>query len=341
MTSTLVGVQGHLAGQLFLITDQPLTLGRGSTNDVVLEDVAASRVHAELRRNRGGVVVKDLGSGNGTFVNGKRVTSHRVRSGDTITIGAEVFRYEVVDRATVRIPSPEGNGGTVPAGSPPVLRVTIAGGGPVGMSFALLLDHLLGPRVSITIHDGRWTAGRTAGSSGRTPSMGNNRRQQVVTVQSRQFLKLPPEVQERLFRPGTFTEMWPAGPDSIQGRGPRNIRIAYIEDELLAILNEKADHIRLVTENYDAAAAARRARRPARAGHLRGRPLEHPGALRRPVRHGRREPLRARGQAGAGHGPGPAGQVAAARPDVRAADREPEPLPAQRPDAATASSTCA
>ena len=39
MTSTLVGVQGHLAGQLFLITDQPLTLGRGSTNDVVLEDV--------------------------------------------------------------------------------------------------------------------------------------------------------------------------------------------------------------------------------------------------------------------------------------------------------------
>ena len=77
MTSTLVGVKGHLAGQLFLITDQPLTLGRGSTNDVVLEDAAASRVHAELRRNRGGVVVKDLGSGNGTYVNGKRVTSHR------------------------------------------------------------------------------------------------------------------------------------------------------------------------------------------------------------------------------------------------------------------------
>lgn len=253
MTSTLVGVQGHLAGQLFLITDEPLTLGRGPTNDVVLEDAAASRVHAELRRNRDGVVLKDLGSGNGTFVNGTRVTSQRMASGDTITIGAEVFRFEVVDRATVLIPGPEGGGATQPAGSPPVLRVSIAGGGPVGMSFALLLDHLLGPKVSITIHEGRWTQtdGRFVWQN---PEMGNNRRQQVVTVQSRQFLKLPPEVQERLFRPGTFTEMWPAGPDSIQGRGPRNIRIAYIEDELLAILNEKTDHIRLVTENYDAAA---------------------------------------------------------------------------------------
>src|SRR5215213_4291878 len=74
MTSTLVGVQGHLAGQLFLISEQPLTLGRGASNDVVLEDAAASRVHAELRRTKGGVVLKDLGSGNGTFVNGKRVT---------------------------------------------------------------------------------------------------------------------------------------------------------------------------------------------------------------------------------------------------------------------------
>ncbi len=255
MTTTLVGVQGALAGSRFPISDRPLTLGRGPTNDVVLQDAAASRVHAEFRQNRGGVVLTDLGSGNGTYVNGTRVTSPRVRPGDLITIGEEVFRFEVADSATVLVQNPAGGGGTVAAGSPPVLRVTIAGGGPVGMSLALLLDHLLGPRVSITIHDGRW-----AHADGRfvwqNPEQGNNRRQQVVTVQSRQFLKLPPEVQDRLFRPGTFTEMWPAGPDSIQGQGPRNIRIAYIEDELLAILNEKADHIRLVPENFDAAAAS-------------------------------------------------------------------------------------
>ena len=254
MPSTLVGVQGHLAGHRFPLSDRPLTLGRGPTNDVVLEDAAASRVHAELRLASDGCIVKDLGSGNGTFVNGERVTVHQLRPGDQITIGEEVFRLEVADSATLLVQNPAAGGGVASSGSPAVLKVTIAGGGPVGMSFALLLDHLLGPRVSITIHDGRWTEtdGRFVWQN---PEMGNNRRQQVVTVQSRQFLKLPPEVQERLFQPGTFTEMWPAGPDSIQGRGPRNIRIAFIEDELLAILNEKADHIRLVTENFDAATA--------------------------------------------------------------------------------------
>lgn len=254
MTTTLVGVQGQLAGQSFSIADRPLTLGRGPMNDVVLADSAASRVHAELRQDQDGCVLKDLGSGNGTYVNGERVTAHRLRPGDQITIGEEAFRFEASDSPAVLEQSPAAGDGTASRGSPPALRVTIAGGGPVGMSLALLLDYLLGPRVAITIHDGRWTQ-EDGQFVWQNPEQGNNRRQQVVTVQSRQFLKLPPEVQGRLFQPGTYSEMWPAGPDSIQGFGPRNIRIAYIEDELLAILNEKADHIRLVTENYDAAAS--------------------------------------------------------------------------------------
>jgi hypothetical protein len=168
-----------------------------------------------------------------------------------VTLGEEVFGLDVVDSPTVLRQAPVAGSA---AGGPPVLAVTIAGGGPVGMSLALLLDHLMGPRVSITIHDGRWTddGGHVVWQN---PEMGNNRRQQVVTVQSRQFLKLPPEVQGRLFQPGTFTEMWPAGPDSIQGYGPRNIRIAYIEDGLLAMLDEKSDHIRLVPENFDPTSA--------------------------------------------------------------------------------------
>ena len=251
MTISLVGVQGDLAGRSFPIADRPLTLGRGSSNDVVLADPAASRVHAELRVGKKGCVLKDLGSGNGTYVNGERVAERLLRPGDQVSIGDEVFRFETSDSPTVLVQAPVQADG---AAAPPVLRVTVAGGGPVGMSFALLLDHLLGPRVAITIHDGRWAedGGRFVWQN---PEMGNNRRQQVVTVQSRQFLKLPPEVQARLFQPGTYSEMWPAGPDSIQGQGPRNIRIAYIEDELLAILDEKTDHIRLVPENFDATAA--------------------------------------------------------------------------------------
>ncbi|WP_282698261.1 FHA domain-containing protein, partial [Streptomyces sp. CC208A] len=65
------------------------------------------------------------------------------------------------------------------------------------------------------------------------------------------YLNLPEEVQERLFRGDAYSEMWPVGPDSIRERSPRNLRIAYIEDVLLELANEKADRIRLVPAAFD------------------------------------------------------------------------------------------
>jgi len=127
--------------------------------------------------------------------------------------------------------------------------VTVSGGGPVGLSLALMLDRLMGSRVAVTVYDGRWTRdGKRV--VWKDESQGNVRRQQVVTVQSRQYLNLPEEVQARLFTPGAYTEMWPAGPDSIRGYGPRNVRIAYVEDTLLELANEKAT-ITLVPEKFD------------------------------------------------------------------------------------------
>jgi len=76
-----------------------------------------------------------------------------------------------------------------------------------------------------------------------------------VTIQSRQYLKLPPDVQDCLFSHGGWTEMWPKGPDSIQDLGPRNIRIAYIEDQLLAVANEKPDRIQLIPQAFDPSSA--------------------------------------------------------------------------------------
>jgi 2-polyprenyl-6-methoxyphenol hydroxylase-like FAD-dependent oxidoreductase len=139
-----------------------------------------------------------------------------------------------------------------PPASASVLRVTVAGGGPVGLSLALLLEHLMGSRVTIKVYDSRWLGegGRVAW---KTPDQGNVRRQQVVTIQSRQYLKLPPEVQARLFSPGDYSEMWPEGPDSIQGLGPRNLRIAHVEDQLLAVANSKPDRIQLIPAPFDPA----------------------------------------------------------------------------------------
>ncbi|MDT7741562.1 MAG: hypothetical protein QOE59_640 [Actinomycetota bacterium] len=77
-----------------------------------------------------------------------------------------------------------------------------------------------------------------------------------MTIQSRQWTKLPPDVQDRLFRGNDHSEMWPAGPDSVEGLPPRNIRIAYVEDQLLALANERPDRIRLVPERFDPVTAA-------------------------------------------------------------------------------------
>jgi pSer/pThr/pTyr-binding forkhead associated (FHA) protein len=63
----------------------------------VLADTNVSRRHAEVRRatdGGGGHVVSDLGSTNGTKVNGVGVRSHRLQHGDEITVGSTRLRYE-------------------------------------------------------------------------------------------------------------------------------------------------------------------------------------------------------------------------------------------------------
>jgi len=127
----------------------------------------------------------------------------------------------------------------------------VTGGGPVGLSFALLLENFMGRRVALKVYDGRWTQ---EGSRivWKNKEQGNARRQQVVTLQSRHYLKLPQEIQERIFQKGDYSEMWPPGPDSIRESGPRNIRIAHLEDQLLAIANEKTASIQLIPQRFDA-----------------------------------------------------------------------------------------
>jgi hypothetical protein len=249
----IVGREGAHTGRRFPVSDEPITFGRKGDNSVVITGGSASRFHAEVVREADGYVLHDRGSSNGTLVNGKRVTSHVLRPGDLIKIGDEAFCFEVADamETIMDLSLIESLMTSAPAVEPgPVLNVTIAGGGPVGLSLALLLEHFLGPQVAITIYDGRWVQD---GSQvvWKNQGQGNVRRQQVVTVQSRQYLNLPEEIQARLFTPEAYSEMWPAGPDSIRGFNPRNIRIAHVENTLLEIANEKSDRITLVPSTFD------------------------------------------------------------------------------------------
>lgn len=66
-------------------------LGRDVTNDIVLADAEVSRQHARLTRTPGGYVLEDLGSTNGTFVNGERLIAPRVLNpGDLVGFGENV-----------------------------------------------------------------------------------------------------------------------------------------------------------------------------------------------------------------------------------------------------------
>ena len=78
------------------LAHQQLTVGRGPLNDLqLLEDDFASGRHALFDPRRDGVWVEDLGSTNGTFVNGVRLTSaRRLAPGDIVRIGETDFRYE-------------------------------------------------------------------------------------------------------------------------------------------------------------------------------------------------------------------------------------------------------
>ncbi|MFV2198098.1 FHA domain-containing protein [Nocardiopsis sp. LOL_012] len=249
MSFEIVGREGPFAQQRFPVGDVPITFGRHASNSVVVVSKLASRFHAEILPEGGGYVLYDRESSNGTTVNGEPTASHVLRPGDLITIGDEVFCWEPSETQEASPPVTQlfVRPGSV---SGPVMNVTVSGGGPVGLAFALLTDHLLGGRASVTVYDARWTRdnGRVVWKN---EKQGNVRRQQVVTVQSRQYLNLSEEMQERLFAPGAYTEMWPSGADSIGGRGPRNIRISRIEDVLLEMASERPGRIKLVPEKFN------------------------------------------------------------------------------------------
>src|SRR6476661_769989 len=68
-----------------------LTVGRALSSDVPLLDPTVSRRHASLVADESGIDLNDLGSSNGTFVNGTRVDHARIAPGDVITFGKLSF----------------------------------------------------------------------------------------------------------------------------------------------------------------------------------------------------------------------------------------------------------
>jgi signal transduction histidine kinase len=91
----LIVIRGVDEGKQFELTAPSVTVGRHSANAVSLHDTQVSRRHLELRGGPHGYELHDLGSGNGTLLNGLPVQAAPVRSGDTIALGQTLLMFTV------------------------------------------------------------------------------------------------------------------------------------------------------------------------------------------------------------------------------------------------------
>ena len=81
-------------GRRIPVAERPIVIGRLSSCDIPLGDPQVSRRHAEVRRDAEGFAVFDLGSTNGTVVNGASVRERRLADGDELRIGSATIRFE-------------------------------------------------------------------------------------------------------------------------------------------------------------------------------------------------------------------------------------------------------
>ena len=94
----LIMRQGPTPGATFTLEGDQINIGRESSNEITINDAEISRRHARLTFQGGKYVLEDLGSTNGTFVNGQRLAGPRVlKAGEVVSFGEQiVLVFEVV-----------------------------------------------------------------------------------------------------------------------------------------------------------------------------------------------------------------------------------------------------
>jgi hypothetical protein len=116
--------QGPTPGVTFPLEGDQLTIGRDSSNGVAINDSEVSRKHARLGFQGGKYVLEDLGSTNGTFVNGQRLSGPVVlKPGDVVSLGEQIIlMYDAINAdagATMAAPRKSARVEPPPAYSPP------------------------------------------------------------------------------------------------------------------------------------------------------------------------------------------------------------------------------
>ncbi len=94
--SFILFLKGPLLGKLYPLEKGTSVLGRSSEADIVVDDQGVSRKHLKIKSSGETVIVKDLGSTNGSYVNANRITEHALQNGDKIQISpSTIFKFVV------------------------------------------------------------------------------------------------------------------------------------------------------------------------------------------------------------------------------------------------------
>src|SRR5437588_7694028 len=91
----------YQGGEFPLRMDREIIVGRSSELDMVLVEDMVSRKHAKITASGDQIVIQDLGSTNGTFVNGEKIKKARLKEGDRILIGTSIIKLVAVDTSQV------------------------------------------------------------------------------------------------------------------------------------------------------------------------------------------------------------------------------------------------
>ena len=123
MKISLTVVTGPRAGAVFEVSSLGATLGRSRVADIHLEDGLLSRLHCRFYEEAGQAMVQDLGSSNGTLLNGVAVTAPQaIRTGDVVTVGETALRVDVAagagDAVAMPAPVPTMASAPMPAAAP-------------------------------------------------------------------------------------------------------------------------------------------------------------------------------------------------------------------------------
>lgn len=91
--SGIMVIKGPNIGDKFYLTEEKFTIGRSVDSDILLDDITVSRQHAIIERQNKAYIMRDLGSLNGTYINGEIINESKLNNGDKLQIGKYVFLF--------------------------------------------------------------------------------------------------------------------------------------------------------------------------------------------------------------------------------------------------------